>query len=371
MPPMMDLLRRKAGLLAAAAILVAVFLWLTQSVRYCGWDYHNSLWGPVNMLVGGSTPYTLNPPYGPFPAVWMPHAMGFFFWFGLLPCTYTASLWTIAAVCGYIWLIWLFNDLRSPPRWIFVISLLAMFLYPPLWVHYVLGQFSMLFALLMIIIAFIPGAWRWAPLLLAVGLTKPQLGLLVYPGLVVHTWRHLGFRQAARLVALTVLCVAVMTIPLFIFYPGWISDFILVTVDNFNKHWNLPSMYVQLPALLGPAGTLIWGLVFLASLALTLWMWYRLDKKTAVIFTLALTPMVTTYTSSWDFMLQFPAFFWLLHKLKARASRVVLLSGVLLVFVFQYAARWRTDISDGSQWWIPLAMNAVFLLTLLVERKRV
>jgi len=354
-------------LIVLIAIFLLIFAWLTLSVQYCGWDYHNSLWGPVNMLVHGSTPYSLNPPYGPFPAVWMPHTLGALFWFGLFPCTVSSSLWLLLEMFGFVWMIWLFNDYKSPAIWVFVVCLLALFLFPSLWVHIVLGQFSMLFAILMLVVVYVPGAKRWIPVLLALGLTKPQLGLLVYPGLVVHTWRHQGFRQAVWLMLSTAICVAVMTIPLFVFYPTWLDGFVLVTIDNFDTHWGLPTLFVQLPMLLGKSGYLIWGAVFLATMGLSLWIWYSKDKKEAVLLSLALTPLATTYASSWDFMLLLPAFYWLVLNIKVKAARAILLTGAGLVYVFQYIARWKHDIPDGSQWWIMPAMVSVFLAVWLVE----
>jgi hypothetical protein len=360
-------MRQKYALLAIIAVILIALAWFARSIQYCGWDFHLALYGPVNMLLHGSTPYTLNAPYGPFPSTWMPQIMGAFFWIGLLPCTVSSSLWTLVEVCGFIWLIWLFNEYKNPPRWIFITGLLALFLFPSLWVHVILGQFSMLFTLLMIVVVFVPGARRWTPLILALGLAKPQLGILIYPGLVVYTWRTRGFRAALWLMVSTALCVAALTIPLFIFYPNWFGDFLFITVDNLNKHWNLPSLFLQLPLLIGPAGTVIWALLLLASLGLTLRLWYSQDKKTALLVSLALTPMITTYTSSWDFMLLLPAFYWLLFKLKNKAALAVLLSGMVLVYALQYAARWHTDIADARQWWITPAMNGVFLAAWLIE----
>ncbi len=358
---------RKLLYIIVPASLVFVLLGLTRSIEYCGWDFHNSLWGPVNLLVQGRSPYTLNPPYGPYPGVWMPQTLGMFFWFGLFPCTVSAKLWLLVGICGFIWMVWLFNDRQRVPLWIFTICLLALFLFPPLWFHTTLGQFSMLFAILMLVIVYHPEALPWVPLLLSIGLTKPQLGILIYPGLLIYNWHQKGFRQAAWLFFSTVISTALLTIPLFIFFPGWVKDFLFITFDNLGKQWDLPTLFVQLPLILGQAGYAIWALVFLLALSTSLWFWSKTDNKTAMIVSLTLTPMVTPYASSWDFMLLLPAFYWLILNIKLMRARVVLLVGTFLVYYFQYAVRWHRDIRDGSVWWVPPAMIFVYLISLLVE----
>ncbi|MHB0987795.1 MAG: glycosyltransferase 87 family protein [Bellilinea sp.] len=297
----------------------------------------------------------------------MPQTLGMFFWFGLLTCTIPAKLWLLVEICGYIWIIWLINDHQRVPVWIFAICLLALLLFPPLWVHTTLGQFSMLFVILMLMIANIPKAQHWMPLLLSIGLTKPQLGILVYPGLFIYTWHQKGFRQATWLLISTAISVVLLTIPLFIFFPGWVKDFFFITFDNFGKQWDLPTLFVQLPLILGQVGYAIWALVFLLALAISLWVWYKKDHKTAMIVSLTLTPMVTPYASSWDFMLLLPAFYWLILKLKIMSARVVLLAGTFLVYFFQYAVRWHRDIRDGSVWWVPPVLISVYLISLLIE----
>jgi len=290
-----------------------------------------------------------------------------FFWLGLMPCTVASKLWLLVEIAGFIWVIWMIGGARRPAPWIFAICLLAFFLFPPLYVHIILGQFSMLFVVLMIVKVYLPQASRWTPLLLAIGLTKPQLAILIYPGLLIQTWRQRGFRQAAWLVLSTVMCVLALTLPLFLFYPGWFQDFTFIIFDNFGKGWGLPTLFVQLPVLLGPLGYGIWGLVFVIALGITWYLWSTQDAKIALLASLALTPLVTIYASSWDFLLLLPAFFWLVFNLKSFMARFALLVGIIIVYIAQIAFRWQRDITDGSQWWIPPVMIGVYLLSLGLE----
>jgi hypothetical protein len=268
---------------------------------------------------------------------------------------------------GFAGLIWLLNERRWPAPWWLGTSLLALFLFPPLWVHVLIGQFSMMFVLLMTLCVFFPSARRWMPLLLAIGLTKPQLSILVYPGLFIYTWRHEGWKAAVKLALLTAACMAALTSVLFLFYPGWVADFLSITLINLQTRWDLPTLFVQLPVLLGPAGRLVWLVVFMISFGSSAWLWFNRDAKEALVFSLALTPMVTTYASSWDFLLMLPAFYWLLFRLKAGAARGVLLAGMACAIVLQIAPRLSGNIPDARQWWVPPVIWAVYLLSLFVE----
>lgn len=360
-------MNRKILFFVFPVVAFILLLYLTREVPYCGWDFHNSLWGPVNMLVHHSTPYTYDTPYGPYPGVWMPPSLGFFFFMGYFPCDPVQKLWLLAEIAGMIWAIWMIADYKFPRPWILAVCLIGFFLFPPLWFHIMLGQFPMLFVTMMMMVVYLPQVKRLTPLLLVLGLTKPQLAILVYPGLVISAWRKEGFRQAAWLVLSTGILAALCTIPLFLYFPGWLEDFLFITFKNFGVPWDLPTLFVQLPARLGTAGYLIWAMAFFAAIIISLWLWSQKDVKTALIFSLAMTPMVTPYASSWDFLLLIPAFFFLTIKLKTKAARAVLLLGMVSVFIAQIAARWNHPVNDGSQWWIPPTLILVYLLSLAVE----
>ena len=360
-------MNRKILFFVGAAAAVILLLFLSRDIPYCGWDFHNSLWGPVNMLIGHSTPYTYDTPYGPYPGVWMPTILGSFFFFGYISCDVAQKLWLLVEITGMIASIWMIADYKWPAPWVLAACLIGFFLYPPLWFHISMGQFSMLFVTLMMIAVFLPGARRWVPLLLVLGLAKPQLAILVYPGLAISVWRREGFRQAAWLVASTVVLAALSTVPLYLYYPNWLGDFLDITFKNFGVPWDLPTLFVQLPVRLGVAGYWIWGAVLIAALTASFWLWARKDAKVALIASLALTPMVTTYASSWDFLLLIPAFFWLVIKLKAATARTIVLTGMLVVFVIQVAQRWEQPVRDGTQWWIPPVLILIYLLSLAVE----
>jgi hypothetical protein len=357
----------------SAAILVCALTGLLLAARgstLCSWDLRNNLWGPVHMLVRGQSPYSFETPYGPYAGVWMPVLPGALFFLGFLSCDVVSKVWLAAGMGGFVWVIWWAAGGKKPAHWAFAVCLFALLLFPPLWVHLQLGQFALLFAVLMAALASRFPVGRAAPFLLALGLAKPQLAMLVYPGLLLRAWREEGLWGALRLALATAGCAALFTIPLFLFYPGWTGNFMAITFMNIDNTWGQPTLFFWLPQTLGAAGVGIWALVALAGLGASLWFWARKDPRSAMAGSLAITPLVAPYAFSWDFVLLLPAFFLIFQRLGATAARLALALGVLAIDAALVASRWQRDISDGDQWWVPTAVLLVYLIALAVERVR-
>jgi len=352
-----------------AIILAALLILLTPDWKICSWDFRNCLWGPVHMLVHGQPPYSTDTPYGSYPASWLPMAMGAFFYLGWLPCTIASKIWFLTEIGALGLIIWLLAGRALPAPRLFLFSLLAAAFFPPLYLHFRNGQFTLLFIVLVMTSVFVPGARRWRPLLLAIGLTKPQLGLLIYPGILIAEFHQYGMKGALRLVLATAACAALLTIPLFIVHPDWPGDFLGFFLMYAGPSYNTPTLYAQLPALIGPAGRVIWALTFVLGLALSVLLWWRVDARRALVWSMVMTPIVIPYTWSYDLVLVLPALYWLMFTFRGKIARAVLLSGALLVDIAITAARWETDLGDGFHWWVPSAMLLVFVIALLVEQK--
>jgi hypothetical protein len=368
---------RKAIYILIGLLAVAVLVSLTPSPAVCSWDFQHCIWGPAWLLVSGQPPYQFDAPYGPYLAVWWPQIIGALFWMGWLPCWPAAKLWLLVEICGLALSVWLLNCRKKPAPWQLGVILLAVFFFAPVYYHIELGQFSLLFLAMMVMVVFLPGdgfpprrlPW-WLPLLLALGAAKPQLTVLVYPGVLAATLRRQGWYGVGRLALASAGWLAVCLVPLFIFYPGWVTGFLNVTNYNLNLQWNLPTLYLRLALTLGRTGQLIWLALFLSALALVLWLWLKKGARAGLIWSLGLTPMVTPYASSWDFTLLLPAFIWLLLKMRSRRARFALGCGMLLVDLGMVASRWgKSELPDASQWWIPPALLATYLLAMLVERR--
>jgi uncharacterized membrane protein YjgN (DUF898 family) len=67
-------------------------------------------------------------------------------------------------------------------------------------------------------------------------------------------------------------------------------------------------------------------------------------------------------------MLMMPLVLWLMIHLKSRLARLGLVLGVFLIDIFQVAMRWHSSVSDGRNWWVPVALLAIFILSLGIEQ---
>lgn len=366
----------KSTYILLGILVIIGLVFFTPSKGICSWDFQHSIWGPAELLVYGQPPYQLNPPYGPYIAPWWPQIIGVNFWMGWLPCWTAAKLWLAIELAGLGFSIWLLNYRKKPTPRQLGLMLLVVFLFPPVYTHIHLGQFSLLFITLMVMTAFtgrerFPSAKQlsWVSLLAVLGAAKPQLTVLIYPGIIAATWKRQGMSGLARLLGASLGWLAICLIPLFAFYPGWISGFMEVTRYNLNAGWNLPTPFIQLYLHLGITGLFIWLLFFFSSLALSIYLWVKKGERVGLIWTMALTPLVTTYCSSWDFTLLLPLFFWQFLNYQSGLSRGILISGMFLVDIWQVVPRLgKNDIPDSSQWWIPPALITVFVLSMLVER---
>jgi hypothetical protein len=209
--------------------------------------------------------------------------------------------------------------------------------------------------------------WYMA-LLIVLGAAKPQLTVLIYPGILALTWKHHGWKGALHLVGMCLGLLILCLMPLFIFSPGWFSGFLDVIRYNMAAGFNLPTPFVQLFIRFGIAGILYWLPVFFGCLAISFYLWLKKSVQMSLLWSMALTPIVTPYVSSWDFVLLLPLFFWQLLNYRSTWSRSVLIFGMLFAYVLQILPRLgNTDLHDGSQWWVPLVTVAVYWIGSLVE----
>lgn len=177
---------------------LTILLFATPPLSACSWDFRNNLWGPAYLLLHNMSPYKLKVLFPNAIAVWFPPGIGAFLPLGLLDCLVAAKIWLILSVTALFGILWLCTENSRPTPGVFAACLLAIFLFPPLYTHLELGQFSIILTLL---ILFVVSRYSrpWSMFLaLALGLTKPQLGVLIYPGLLFQQFRSYGVRGAYR-----------------------------------------------------------------------------------------------------------------------------------------------------------------------------
>jgi hypothetical protein len=340
--------------LLTGVIVVAAFggiVWLVVSSQIGGWDFRNNLWAPAHLLLQRESPYNLSPFYDLGGAVWLPMVIGALFPLGALPLAQAAMLWRIVSLGSIVGLVWLVAEQKRPLLVPFMVGILTVVLYPRTIAHLQLGQFTLLATLLYILsVGLLQKQFIGLPaLFVALALTKPQLGLLTVVGLTIMVYRLQKWRGVVYFLTAVVAWCGILTVPLFLFYPGWIPDFVLAL--RHNPTWVQPSLFSLLPIWWGWPGRIIWGLLFVVVMVINGRLWWQRPGLQSLCWSLALTTLVTPYIWSWDFVLLLPLFVWGLFHFQLLAARILLLLGYLVNWFLMMRVILISDGSDHHFWW--------------------
>jgi hypothetical protein len=343
-------------------ISIIVVLFIYQFPYQPGWDFRNNLWAPSFLLHQGQSPYNISMLYELGSAVWMPTAIGVFWPIGFLPLQQASNLWWTISLISLIAIVWLNTGHKQPPKLAFVITLFMAFLFPPTISHFSLGQITILICLIFVLIAVFEHNLHpfLISVLIALTLSKPQLAIFVLPGYFYAYLREYGFPRTLVLVFYSVIAVGITSLPLFIFYPQWISDFIRNQL--INPTWAHPSSLFILEATFNEIGRALWWLLLLIGSGLNLWLWKRFPKREAVAWSLALTTIITPYVWSWDFVLLIPLLISYLFRKMPRYSSWLLYLGFLACWVVLAYMKFAGYTSDEIYWWVPWYLVGLILL---------
>jgi uncharacterized membrane protein len=229
----------------------------------------------------------------------------------------------------------------------------AVILTPPTLIHLALGQVVFLCILLLLAAGTAVERDRFVLAgLCFVPIAKPQIGLLVVPGLVLVAYRAGGFKGALKLVGTAALVDAVCTLPLWIGYPNWVETF----VRNYrtNPDFLQPSLHTWLRLWLGEsAGWVGFGLFVMVLLWINLRLWWRYPVSEALPWSLALTGLASPYVWTYDFVLFLPLVLQTLTRQRQRSSRLVWVLGFSLLWALTVGVRLVTDMSFHWHAWMP------------------
>lgn len=382
--------------MVAAVILLAGIAgatWFVARYQFVSWDFRNNLWGPIYLLVRGQNPYDIRQLCLGCNAIWLPTTLGLFFplgWLGQYPA---ANLWLLANLVALAVIVWLAAGERRPaPRWFAAVLALA-FLSPITISHLLVGQFTLVSMLATLVATSAPGplpgpsssertrlkedasplsigdfprgrGWGWgsvfAGFLLALVMAKPQLEILVLPGLFSHFWRSGGWRRSVAFLAGWAATLAALTIPLWVAYPDWPRAF--AQAVRRNPAWIQPTLFWVLRDWLGGWGVCLWAAAAVGIFGLNLHLWRTQPPEEAVCWSLALTALITPYLWSYDFVLLIPllaraAFRWRSVGRRAALALSWLIPGGIMLWI-----RFNTDNSDHRYWWVPWVIMGVVWL---------
>lgn len=346
-------------LLVLILLAISMFFVLAAVTR-SQTDFYNNLWTPVHLLVQGASPYDTASLQPELPALWMPMAVGFFSFLGFFNFETAYQMWFALNVAGMAALLYLsMPDLRFIPT--LLAGLFFAYFFPPTINHFALGQISILSALSLLLAARLVEKMPWfSAFFLALGMAKPQIGFLVLFGLCIHHFQQGGFTRIFRYGAQTFLAAIVLSLPLFIAEPNWIPDWIASLQSN-TLQWTHPSILSQLDGWLGNWKYIPWGLLMLGALWVTVRVWKKHPPHVAVLWTLALTVIITPYVWSWDFVLLLPVFVHLFSRANWKGM-VLLITGYGLVWGGMAAIQLSENFHNSRFWWVPLSFMMVSVL---------
>lgn len=350
-------------------ILIFVVIFINDFSYPHGGDFRNHVWAPAHLLVNGQNPYDIGVLYENFIAVWLPMAIVPFFPLGFLPLQQASNAWWMINLIGLIALVWVSTGTERPPKTLLTISLFAALLFPPTISHFDLGQITILVCLVLILLAFHGETMHplMAAFLIVFSMSKPQLALLVLPGYFYASLKTRGFSETLRLFFLVLLAAGIFTLPLFIFSPDWLGSYI----RNFNSNhdWAHPSSFYMLRSNFNQAGVAVWALLFLGGFWINLRIWDRLPKKEAMLWSLALTPLVTPYVWSWDFVFVLPLMIYYLFNNSARLANGVLYFAYLITWGSMIGMKLTGYMAETYFWWVPWYIIAMVIISRWVDAR--
>ena len=349
-------------------LFVSVALMLPNNM-FDFWDFRTNLWGTAHLLVNFHNPYFIKQLYPDATAVWFPMFLGLLFPLGWLSLDLASRIWFTFTLFSTGFLFFLvFKSAKIAPLKLGTV-LLAIFFFPPVIENISSGQISIQIVLCLFLasICLEADAYVWTGFFCALALTKPQLCLLLLPGLFLATFRNKGKSGLLKLSAAFAGWFCLLLVPLFAGFPGWVPQFISNLEGNTG--WAVPSLFYFFSQLWGTSlGIIAWASMALIVFIVNIWIWLKFPPRKAVVWSMAITCLVPPYTWSWDFVLLLPCLLYLLNKYQGGVRFYLLLTGFVTGSLLIWHARWGTQISDQVFVWVPIYFITIYLLVENIHR---
>ncbi len=350
--------------------LGGVIIWIVYFNFPPGWDFRNNLYLPVYLLLQGQSPYNIHVLVEGSNAVWLPTALGVFLPFGFLNLQQASNLWWLINIGALIALIFITTDQKRPQLLQLILALLLIIFFPSTVSHLNLGQISILICL-----AFVLVTWfgerlpDWVTgFLFAFAFTKPQLALLFVPTYFYVVWRKRGWSGFWKSGLWTLAGVIFLCLPVMIIRPDWYLDFI--SNLEINQLWAHPSIHYLFFSPLGLAGKILGWIFIIAAIGTAFYGVARWGRKEGFLWSLALTPVVTPYIWSWDFVFLYPLMVFSLFRQKSLFKSFLLFGGYSLILAGYMAMKFSGQIAEYLNWWVPWSVVAVsFIFRVWIDKK--
>ncbi len=289
--------------------------------------------------------------------------------FGWLSLSYASVIWLFLNIGLIVVLVVMAANGEKPRIFPFAMGLLIIFLHPRVIAHLQLGQYTVFATTMFLLAAYAVSNKKilLAAFLVAIALAKPQLGFLVVPGIAVACFKLYGLRKAIQYLVYLSLITLLFSLPLFLGYRNWIPDF--VTALQNNPGWAQPSFLSVLQNFTRISAVFVWLLFALMFFLANIWLWYRLPPLDAIYWSMALTPLITPYVWSWDFVMMLPLFVRVLYELRRRRSYLVLLGGYVIMWWLMLQVVLQTAGDDQFFVWVSWMTILVIFAALALEKK--
>lgn len=353
---------KRAGRFAAVIVLIVMLMTLLREFPRDAGDLRTNLWAPARLLLSHRDPYdldnlaTLSEEEGVtiHRSVWFPTVIGLFLPLGALPFPMAADLWLITNIgllCACIAI-----SLRGrSTSWVHRMMLgIAVLVFPPLIAQLRMGQVSLLvlFSLLYSTQLIQQERLLLTGLIFSLSLVKPHLILLAAPALAFYLVTRDDWQKA--LIGF-VAGLAIQTAPLFFTFPSWLLSYFGSLTEA--PQWIYPSILTIARIWLGHEG-LAWGaclLVFVFALVITIRLWKHETPAVAMVWTLAVTLIVSPFVWSWDQILLLPLIVSLAISLTGREALLWWTGYAATIMGFIYL-RLGTSNVDYLYFWVPWVM---------------
>ena len=354
---------RYLTILAFGFVVLSTCVAFIHFFRYPqGWDFRNNLYLPIHLLLQHQSPYNIHALVDNSNAVWLPMALGLFLPLGYLDLQRASNLWWLINFGALFALVFITAGHRKPSLLKLIPITFFVYLFPSTIAHLNLGQISILVCLALVVIIFFEKqmpAWSTG-FLLAFALTKPQLVLIFIPAYFLKIQRERGWVALWKLGLWTLAGVVIFSSPVVVVQPDWFRDFFLNLW--INPPWAHPTIYVLVFSSLGMIGQVFGWIYFCTGLLFALYYTTRVGNKESLLWALALTPVISPYIWSWDFVFLYPLIAYSLFKEKDRFKMILILSGNLLVLVGYIAQKLTGQVDEILSWWVPWGLIAVTLI---------
>ncbi|MCK5683149.1 hypothetical protein KAJ27_03475 [bacterium] len=326
-------------------------------------DFRNNLWNPLRLLSQGKSLYNINELFPGKQAVWLPMALGLFFPLGFLPLKIACSIWFSLNLSILITMFIIYSQYREINRTSKLLSAFVIFLYPFAIKSLFMGQITIIIAAIWFFIAhyFSKLPTFFVSILIVISLTKPQLAILVFPIVFYHQLSGIGKPPLWKLLMTYLAGFTILLLPLFIFHAEWIPDFI--TALKNNPKWLHPSTFQVLKKNLGNSAYILNILLYIFALFSVFKIYMSKGLRAAILIGLALTPLVTPYLWSYDFIIILPLFIHILCTSDSIKIKVVHLLVFTLISVWiYYKSANIIKFSDYNYWWTSWGLCTVSLI---------